>query len=74
VIGSDWERGVRFSANDKAKKVLIGGTDFRSPTGDGTTTNTPSRARMYPFARQRQYSMSVGPAPRTRPATSRSAD
>ena len=46
MIGSDWERGVRFSANDKAKKVLIRGTDFRSPTGDGTTTSTPSRARM----------------------------
>ena len=41
MIGSDWKSGVRFSANDKAKKVLIGGT-----TGDGTTTSTPSRARM----------------------------
>ena len=46
MIGSDWERGVRFSANDKAKKVLIWGTDFGSPSGDGTTTSTPSRARM----------------------------
>ena len=65
---------MRFSANDKAKKVLIGGTDFRSPTGDGTTTSTPSRARMKPFARQRQYSMGVGPVPKTKPATSRSVD
>ena len=46
MIVSDWERGVRFSANDKAKKVLIRGTDFRSPTGDGTMTSSPTRARM----------------------------
>ena len=72
-----------LSVNVFSTKVLIGDTTSTSPTGDGTAIlgGHPSHAKVWPFARQRQYLhfsvvleiLSIGPVPGIEPATFRSA-